>query len=113
MRFTPPAETITIEDKTTIDLDWVAHDILTKKVQQTFHGYAMAQLKKIKTHRSWLLNPPTKKPSREDFGLPIAGETLSRDDQNRIEQSIADKIRSYGIHSLMTSAAGTSGAVRV
>lgn len=23
----PPAETITIEDKTTIDLDWVAHDI--------------------------------------------------------------------------------------
>ncbi len=73
---------------------------LTKKVQQTFHGYAMAQLKKIKTHRSWLLNPPTKKPSREDFGLPIAGGTLSRDDQNRIEQSIADKIRSYGIDNI-------------
>ena len=30
---------------------------LTKKVQQTFLGYAMAQLKKIQTHRSWLLNP--------------------------------------------------------
>ena len=70
---------------------------LTRKVQQTFHGYAMAQLKKIKTHRSWLLNPPTKKPSREDFGLPGAGGTLSSDDQNRIEQSIADKIRGYGI----------------
>ncbi len=70
---------------------------LTKKVQQTFHGYAMAQLKKIKTHRSWLLHPPTKKPSREDFGLPGAAGTLSRDDQNRIEQSIADKLRSYGI----------------
>jgi hypothetical protein len=76
------------------------HRLLTKKVQQTFHGYAMAQLKKIKTHRSWLLNPPTTKPSREDFGLPIAGGTLSRDDQNRIEQSIADKIRSYGIDSI-------------
>lgn len=73
---------------------------LTKKVQQTFHGYAMAQLKKIKTHRSWLLNPPTRKPSREDFGLPVAGGTLSRDDQNRIEQSIADKIRSYGIDNI-------------
>jgi hypothetical protein len=73
------------------------HRFLTKKVQQTFHGYAMAQLRKIKTHRSWLLNPPTKKPSREGFGLPVAGGTLSRDDQNRIEQSIADKIRSYGI----------------
>ena len=70
---------------------------LTRKVQQTFHGYAIAQLKKIKTHRSWLLNPPTKKPSREDFGLRGAGGTLSSDDQNRIEQSIADKIRGYGI----------------
>ena len=57
----------------------------------------MAQLKKIKTHRAWLLNPPTKKPSREAFGLPIAGGTLGGDDQNGIEQSIADKIRSYGI----------------
>ncbi len=76
------------------------HRFLTKKVQQTFQGYAMAQLKKIKTHRSWLLNPPTKKPCREDFGLPITGGTLSRDDQHRIEQSIADKIRSYGIDNI-------------
>lgn len=73
------------------------HRFLTKKVQQTFHGYAMAQLKKIRIHRSWLLSPPTKKPFREDFGLPVAGCTLSRDDQNRIEQSIADQIRSYSI----------------
>jgi hypothetical protein len=73
------------------------HRFLTKRVQQTFHDYATAQLKKIKTHRSWLLNPPTQKPSREEFGLPIAGGTLSRDDQNSIEQGIADKIRSYGI----------------
>jgi uncharacterized protein len=73
------------------------HRFLTRKVQQTFHGYAMAQLKKIKTHRAWLLNPPAKKPSREDFGLPMAGGTLGRDDQNRIEQSLAEKIQSYGI----------------
>jgi predicted nucleotidyltransferase len=73
---------------------------LTKKVQQTFLGYAMAQLKKIKTHRSWLLNPPTHKPAREDFGLPVASGTLSQDDQNRIEQSIADKIRSYGVDNI-------------
>lgn len=70
---------------------------LTKKVQQTFLGYAMAQLKKIQTHRSWLLNPPGKKPVREDFGLPPHGGTLSADDQDRIEQSIAEKLRSYGI----------------
>jgi len=70
---------------------------LTKKVQQTFLGYAMAQLKKIHTHRSWLLNPPTKKPSRGDFGLPPHEGTLSADDQNRMEQNIAEKLRSYGI----------------
>lgn len=73
------------------------HLFLTKKVQHTFHGYAVAQLRKIKTHRSWLLNPPTKKPTREDFGLPASGASFSRDDQNRIEQGIAAKLRSYGI----------------
>jgi predicted nucleotidyltransferase len=76
------------------------HRFLTRKVQHTFLGYAMAQLRKIRTHRTWLLNPPKRKPSREDFGLPASGGTLGRDDQNRIEQSIADKIRSYGIDNI-------------
>jgi predicted nucleotidyltransferase len=70
---------------------------LTRKTQQTFHGYAMAQLKKIRTHRSWLLNPPAAKPRREDFGLPATTGTLDRDDQNRIEQSVALHLRGYGI----------------
>jgi len=69
---------------------------LTRKVEQTFLGYAMAQLKRIKTHRAWMLSPPERKPTRADFGLPEAG-TLSRDDQHRLEQSLAEKIRSYGI----------------
>jgi uncharacterized protein len=69
---------------------------LTRKVEQTFLGYAMAQLKRIKTHRAWLLSPPERKPARADYGLPEAG-TLSADDQHRLERSLADKIRSYGI----------------
>ena len=73
---------------------------LTRKVQQTFLGYAMAQLKKIRTHRSWLLNPPARKPSREDFGLPAATGALGGDDRNRIEQSIAERVRSYGVDDL-------------
>ena len=72
-------------------------DFLTKKIQQTFLGYALAQLKRIQTHRSWLLNPPQKQPSRADFGLPPHSGTLTTDDQNRIEQSVADKLRSFGI----------------
>jgi hypothetical protein len=72
---------------------------LSRKVQQTFLGYAMAQLKKIRSHRSWLLDPPARKPTREEFGLPDSG-TMSRDDRDRVEQSIAARVRSYGIDTL-------------
>lgn len=41
----PPAETISIEDKTTIDLDWVAHDIRKFARLMTNHnGYVLEQL---------------------------------------------------------------------
>jgi len=43
---------------------------LSKRARYSFTGYAMSQLKRIKRHRSWLLNPLTKKPERKDFGLP-------------------------------------------
>lgn len=42
---------------------------LSKKCKFTFSGYAIAQLKRIKTHRAYLLNPPEIKPERKDFGL--------------------------------------------
>ncbi|MCB9558170.1 MAG: nucleotidyltransferase domain-containing protein [Deltaproteobacteria bacterium] len=41
----PPKETITIEDKTSIDLDWVAHDIRKFARLMTNHnGYVLEQL---------------------------------------------------------------------
>ena len=54
------------------------HRFLTMKVRQTFLGYAMAQLKRIQTHRGWLLNPPQQRPVRREFGLPD-GPTLALD----------------------------------
>lgn len=48
----------------------IRESFLTKKVVHTFTGYAHAQLKRMETHRKWLLNPPTKKPDRKDFLLP-------------------------------------------
>ncbi|NIT99428.1 MAG: nucleotidyltransferase, partial [Nitrosopumilaceae archaeon] len=42
---------------------------LSTKARHTFAGYAFAQLKRIKSHREWLLNPPSHKPTREEFGL--------------------------------------------
>lgn len=43
---------------------------LSAKAKHTFSGYAASQLKRIRTHRRWLLNPPTRPPTRADFGLP-------------------------------------------
>lgn len=42
---------------------------LSKKVRQTYAGYGYAQIKKLESHRRWLLNPPQDKPKPEDFGL--------------------------------------------
>lgn len=43
---------------------------ISKKARYTFSGYAIAQLKRIKTHRKYLLEPPNHKPSRDEFSLP-------------------------------------------
>lgn len=46
------------------------HLFLSSKARHTFSGYAVSQLHRIKQHREWLLNPPTKKPERQYFNLP-------------------------------------------
>lgn len=43
---------------------------LTTRAKFTFAGYSHSQLRRVKLHRSWLLNPPKAKPTRADFGLP-------------------------------------------
>ncbi|MBD1899865.1 nucleotidyltransferase domain-containing protein [Trichocoleus sp. DQ-A3] len=45
---------------------------LSKKVKHTYAGYGYAQIKKLESHRRWLLEPPTRKPEPEDFGLEPA-----------------------------------------
>ena len=43
---------------------------LSKRVAERFGRYAHSQLKRIRTHRAWLLDPPAGPPSRHEFGLP-------------------------------------------
>ena len=43
---------------------------VTRKVAQSFLGYADGQLKRLETHRRWHSHPPAGPPSREEFGLP-------------------------------------------
>jgi predicted nucleotidyltransferase len=42
---------------------------LSKRVAERFGRYAHSQLKRIRTHRAWLLDPPAGPPSRAAFGL--------------------------------------------
>jgi hypothetical protein len=73
------------------------HLFLSKKARYTFSGYAMAQLKRIKTHRGYLLNPPAKKPERKDFGLP---------DQPRIPKEIRNAILCVNVEELIDQLIG-------
>ena len=49
---------------------------LSKKARYTFSGYMMSQVKRIKTHRVWLLNPPKEPSSRTKMGLPEQHKVL-------------------------------------
>ena len=43
---------------------------ISRKAKHTFSGYAVAQLKKIRSHKRWIDGGPQKPPERSDFGLP-------------------------------------------
>jgi predicted nucleotidyltransferase len=57
---------------------------LSKKCKYTFQGYAFSQLKRLRSHRGWLLKGELTKPLRSDFGLqeplPIPSEMRSAAD---------------------------------
>lgn len=65
------------------------NDFLSKKIKQTFMGYAVSQLKRIQTHRRWLLNPPKAPPTRAQLGLPE--QTLIPADQLMAAQAEVQK----------------------
>ena len=56
---------------------------LSKRARYTFAGYAIQQLKRIKIHRGYLLNPPDHQPTRVEFGLPEQSK-IPKEHQNAI-----------------------------
>lgn len=64
-------------------------DFLSKKIKFTFLGYSVAQLKRIKTHKRWIMNPPTHPPTRSELGLPE--QTLIPADQLMAAQAEIQK----------------------
>ena len=67
---------------------------LSTKAKFRFCGYAFSQLKRIKSHRSWLLNPIERKPTREDFGLPNHS-IISRDHREAAEGLIKKQVHKW------------------
>jgi predicted nucleotidyltransferase len=77
------------------------HLFLSQKAQHTFSGYAIAQLKRIQTHRSWLLNPPKGQPQRIDFGLKNGDGTLGKEQLGVINsriQKLSDTLAGNGLN---------------
>lgn len=62
---------------------------LSLRVKDSFAGYAMSQLGRIKTHRKWVMNPPKKEPTRADFGLPET-RLISKDQMGAVEAMLGD-----------------------
>jgi hypothetical protein len=73
---------------------------LSRKARQTFSGYAVAQLQRIKTHRRWLLTPPAHKPTRAEFGLPetslLSADILGA--MEAVEQTAAQDLATVPAH---------------
>ena len=53
------------------------HLFLSKRCYFTFRGYAHSQLRRMRSHRGWLLKGDLAKPEREDFGLSQQREVSS------------------------------------
>lgn len=69
---------------------------ISARAKFTFSGYAISQLKRIKTHRRWLLNPVTKQPTRADFGLPEQ-TVVSADQMAAVNSAVQKKIDSWNL----------------
>jgi predicted nucleotidyltransferase len=63
-------------------------EFVTKQARHSFSGYAFDQLRRIRTHRGFLLNPPKAAPARADYGLPEGQPTLGKEQLGIIEARI-------------------------
>ena len=93
--FTDPSDWILSTD-TFDEIHKHRHKFISKKCKHTYSGYAISQIKRIKTHRRWLLDPPTKAPERKDFGLP-EHTLIPKDQLGAAEAQIRKKIEFWKV----------------
>lgn len=71
---------------------------LTKKIRYTFCSYATHQLRRIESHRNWLLDPPKEPPSREACGLNPHRKDIPGDQLEAANAAIQKRIDSWNIN---------------
>ena len=86
--FTDPAYHVTVSPEGRRLLDRRSH-FLSRLAGDSFGKYGLAQLRRIRTHRRWLLSPPKGKPERARYGLPERS-TIPRDEQGAVEAMLGD-----------------------
>ena len=67
---------------------------LSQRVLHRFTGYAFRQLKRIKGHRAWLLDPPSGPPTRAEHGLP-EHTTVPADQQRAAEAAVRQRLEAW------------------
>lgn len=84
---------------------------LSKRVKYTMCGYAYDQLRRIKLHRRWILNPPTEAPTRESLGLPPQ-PLISKAQHDAVTAVIKKELEKFQFDFLQDCPEATKIAVR-
>ena len=61
-------------------------------MKYTFSGYAFAQIKKIESHRKWLLHPPSRQPVPADFDFDLE-QPLTKDELHAFLEYLYSLVR--------------------
>jgi hypothetical protein len=64
-------------------------DFLSRRAGDSFGRYGLAQLRRIRTHRRWILDPPKGKPDRQAYDLPPRA-AIPKDEQGAVEAMLGD-----------------------
>jgi hypothetical protein len=69
---------------------------ISKKAKFTFSGYAVSQLKKIRSHKRWIDGGPQKPPERSDFGLP-PNPLIPKNQLDAVQSAIRKQIEAWDV----------------
>ena len=73
----------------------IREKFLSTKCKYSMSGYAQSQLRRMQTHRQWIISPIINKPERKDFGLPEDKNLIPHHQLLEIDAAINKKISDW------------------